>query len=209
MYGTTITASITNATPNTTYYIRVSGSNTGANGSGAYDLTLNMGSQAIATLSPLNTTVSVQSDQGGTGIFEFSSSTATIGGLQVNDFEQDLLKLLNGTGTTLVNSWFAAQEAGGNAVGAAALDQVLLAWLGGTPVSSALSSFLTTLTAAWTPSTSSNATVASLFSTSWTPAFSFSVYDECDLVQDPHGPVRHTRFLHPLATDHGLVDRNN
>ena len=76
VYGTTITASITNATPNTTYYIRVSGSNTGANGSGAYDLTLNMGTQPIATIGPPNTTVAVQADQGGSGIFEKTDTAA-------------------------------------------------------------------------------------------------------------------------------------
>ena len=42
-YRSTISASISNATPNTTYYIRVLGSNGGANGAGAYAMTVNMG----------------------------------------------------------------------------------------------------------------------------------------------------------------------
>jgi Matrixin len=64
-YGTTITASITNATPNTTYYVRVTGSNIGASGTGAYAMTLNMGPYGIAIDPPPNTTVMAQPDQGG------------------------------------------------------------------------------------------------------------------------------------------------
>jgi len=69
-YGATIAATITNVTPNTTYYIKVLPSTVGANGTGAYDLTLNMGTQPIAMLAPPDTTVYAQPDQGGYGIFE-------------------------------------------------------------------------------------------------------------------------------------------
>jgi hypothetical protein len=64
-YGTTIDATITNATPNTTYYVRVTGSNIGASGTGAYALMLNMGSQAIPPGPPPYTTVLDTSSSGG------------------------------------------------------------------------------------------------------------------------------------------------
>jgi hypothetical protein len=73
-YGTTIQATINNATPNTTYYIKVLGSNNGSTGTGAYALTVNMGSGSIATAPPPNTMVAAQPDQGG-GI-----ETITVGG---------------------------------------------------------------------------------------------------------------------------------
>jgi hypothetical protein len=63
-YGATVDATITNATPNTTYYVRVTGSNIGANGTGAYALMINTGSQAIPVGPPPNTTVA---DTGGSG----------------------------------------------------------------------------------------------------------------------------------------------
>ena len=72
-YGATVAASISNATPNTTYYFRVLGSNPGATGSGAYALTVNMGSGSIALVAPPNTMVAAQPDQGGGGIYEHSS----------------------------------------------------------------------------------------------------------------------------------------
>jgi Matrixin len=74
-YGTTITASITNATPNTIYYVRVTGSNSGDTGTGAYAMTLNMGPIGIATAPPPNTTVVAQPDQGG------GAQQMTVGGV--------------------------------------------------------------------------------------------------------------------------------
>ena len=69
-YGTIVDASISNATPNTTYYIAVLGSNGGVTGTGAYGMTVNMGNSAIGMVAPPNTTVYTQPDQGGGGIFE-------------------------------------------------------------------------------------------------------------------------------------------
>ena len=73
-YGATIDATITNATPNTTYYIRVLGSNSGSSGTGAYAMTLNMGSYGIGLAPPPNTLVYAQPDQGG------GSDQLTVGG---------------------------------------------------------------------------------------------------------------------------------
>jgi hypothetical protein len=76
-YGATIDASISNATPNTTYYIRVSGSDVLANGTGAYSMTVNMGNSPIALTPPPNTTVYAQPDQGGGGSYQLSASNPT------------------------------------------------------------------------------------------------------------------------------------
>ncbi|WP_435006503.1 matrixin family metalloprotease [Tundrisphaera lichenicola] len=64
-YGAVIGTAIFNATPNTLYYIRVSASNAGPNGTGAYGLLVNMGNYNPPLLSPPNTQVLAQSDQGG------------------------------------------------------------------------------------------------------------------------------------------------
>ena len=69
-YGAVIAASISNATPNTTYYIRMEGSAGFANASGAYAMTVNMGNQSIAMSPPPNTTVYAQPDQGPGGVLE-------------------------------------------------------------------------------------------------------------------------------------------
>ena len=69
-YGALIDASISNATPNTVYYIRVLGSNGGSTGTGAYGMTVNMGSSAIGLISPPNTTVADQPDQGSGSVYE-------------------------------------------------------------------------------------------------------------------------------------------
>jgi Matrixin len=69
-YGATIAATITNATPNTTYYIRILGSNAGPTGTGIYSFTANMGTQAIANVPPPYTYVPAQADQGYGGLFE-------------------------------------------------------------------------------------------------------------------------------------------
>jgi hypothetical protein len=74
-YGATIDATITNATPNTTYDIKVLGSNAGETGTGGYALAINMGSQAIPYASPPNTTVLAQPDQGG------GADLLTVGGV--------------------------------------------------------------------------------------------------------------------------------
>ena len=69
-YGTIVDASISNASPNTTYYIRVLGSNGGETGTGAYGMTVNMGRSAIGMISPPNTTVYAQPDQGSGGQYD-------------------------------------------------------------------------------------------------------------------------------------------
>ena len=63
-YGATVAVSVGGVTPNTTYYIKVLGSNSGVTGTGAYAMTLNMGSGSIATAPPPNTLVYTQADQG-------------------------------------------------------------------------------------------------------------------------------------------------
>jgi hypothetical protein len=78
-YGATIDASIANATPNTTYYIRVSGTSTNANGTGVYAMNVNMGNSGIVLTSPPNTQVAAQPDQGGGGAFQLLGGL--IGGL--------------------------------------------------------------------------------------------------------------------------------
>ncbi len=64
-YGATINATITNATPNTTYYVRVLGSNAGDTGTGAYTMTLNAGYGFIGIAPPPNTQVLAQGSLGG------------------------------------------------------------------------------------------------------------------------------------------------
>ncbi len=73
-YGATIDASIRNATPNTTYYVRVSGSSVFASGTGAYSMTVNMGYGGIALTGPPNTVVYAQPDQGGGGVYQLTGS---------------------------------------------------------------------------------------------------------------------------------------
>jgi hypothetical protein len=75
-YGAVIGTSIFNATPNTTYYIKVSGSNAGPTGTGNYALLINMGNVNPNLLSPPNTVVYAQPDKGGAG---YNSSTGGVG----------------------------------------------------------------------------------------------------------------------------------
>ncbi len=77
-YGTTIDAGISNATPNATYFIRVSGSSILASGTGAYSMTVNMGNSPIALTSPPNTTVLAQPDQGGGSSNQFAGNGMTL-----------------------------------------------------------------------------------------------------------------------------------
>lgn len=63
--GSQTTASITNAQPNTTYYVRVSSGLAGAIGAGAYALILNAGTSTTYVQPPPNTVVYAQPDQGG------------------------------------------------------------------------------------------------------------------------------------------------
>ncbi len=83
-YGATINATITNATPNTTYYVRVLGSNSGDSGTGGYTMTLNMGFGYIATAPPPNTTVYAQPDQGGGATQQRIGGANTTANTEVN-----------------------------------------------------------------------------------------------------------------------------
>lgn len=83
-YGTTIYPTITNATPNTTYYIRVMGSNAGDSGTGAYTMVINMGYGYIPTEPPPNTLVYSQPSQGG------GSQLMSVGGLGTSIKVRDL-----------------------------------------------------------------------------------------------------------------------
>lgn len=67
VYGATVGVAINYATPNTTYYIRVSGSNAGPTGTGGYGLLVNMGYSPLPSFWPPNTAVSAQPDQPGAG----------------------------------------------------------------------------------------------------------------------------------------------
>jgi hypothetical protein len=69
-YGTIIQASLYNATPNTTYYVRVSGSNAGPTGTGAYALMIDMGTVFLTNFVPATTQVLAQHDQGGGGLYD-------------------------------------------------------------------------------------------------------------------------------------------
>ena len=66
-YGAITGTQITNAKPNTTYYIRVAPETNYANGDGAFALILNMGAYSIGPVSPPNTVVATQASQGGGG----------------------------------------------------------------------------------------------------------------------------------------------
>jgi hypothetical protein len=84
-YGATIDASISNATPNTTYYVRVSGSSTLASGTGAYAMTVNMGYNGISLVAPPIPQVAVQPDQGAGGAYQLVGSTLpTLADLQAH-----------------------------------------------------------------------------------------------------------------------------
>jgi hypothetical protein len=74
VYGGLIDATVTNATPNTTYYIKVLASNSGDTGSGAYALTINTSNNSIPLATPPNTTVAAQPDQGGGALNEFGGA---------------------------------------------------------------------------------------------------------------------------------------
>ncbi len=67
-YGAAIGMTYGSATPNTTYYIRVFGTNGGQTGTGAYALLVNMGSAGMSLVNPPNTQVAVQASQGGGGL---------------------------------------------------------------------------------------------------------------------------------------------
>lgn len=68
VYGTFEGAQITNAKPNTYYYIGVAGATQNqSNADGAYALIINMGAYNIGPVSPPNTIVGVQPNQGGGG----------------------------------------------------------------------------------------------------------------------------------------------
>jgi hypothetical protein len=113
-YGATIDASISNATPNTTYYIRVSGSSVFANGTGAYSMTVNMGNSPIALTSPPNTTVYAQPDQGGGSSYQLSGSGGTLPSLSQLQSMGDFYKFswADGAQTTTANQSINAFLAG-------------------------------------------------------------------------------------------------
>ncbi len=64
-YGDFAATQITNATPNTTYYIRALASTNDVNGVGAYALFVNMGSGILTAFPRAYTVVATQPDQGG------------------------------------------------------------------------------------------------------------------------------------------------
>lgn len=70
--GSVVGVSIANATPNTTYYLHVSGSNVGVTGTGAYALQINMGSSPLTLSAPPNTQVAAQPDQGGGSSYDWT-----------------------------------------------------------------------------------------------------------------------------------------
>jgi Matrixin len=93
-YGDTIAATVYSATPNTTYYVRVLGSNSGVTGVGSYGLTIDMGSQPIVAIPAPNTYVAAQADQGGGGEFEMTQQASLWTLLELNQVEQGLLNLM-------------------------------------------------------------------------------------------------------------------
>ncbi len=82
-YGAWVSASVNNVTAGQTYYIRVSGSSVLANGTGAYALLVDMGSQALTQSSssvvPPNTTVTAQPDQGGGSSYQLTADARKSG----------------------------------------------------------------------------------------------------------------------------------
>ena len=64
-YGVITGTQITNAKPNTTYYIRVAPQTNYSNADGAYALIVNMGNYDIGPVSPPNTVVGIQPSKGG------------------------------------------------------------------------------------------------------------------------------------------------
>ena len=75
VYGTIVLTQINNATPNTTYYIKVSSDSTGPNATGAYALLVNMGNAPLPAVASPNTVVYAQPSQGGGAINETTSET--------------------------------------------------------------------------------------------------------------------------------------
>jgi hypothetical protein len=78
-YGTTATVSVSGVVPGQTYYIRAMAAVSGPAGNGGYGLLVNLGSQSISPISPPDTTVPEQPDQGG-GSINFNPGKDSKGG---------------------------------------------------------------------------------------------------------------------------------
>ena len=83
-YSTIVGAAIYNATPNTTYYIKVSAASNGPTGSGNYGLLINEGNSGLPLLPPPNTQVAAQPNNGG-GSVNDSTPTGTAGSSTTGD----------------------------------------------------------------------------------------------------------------------------
>ncbi len=137
-YGATINATITNATPNTTYYVRVLGSNAGYTGTGAYTMTLNAGYGFIGTAPPPNTQVLAQGSQGGGSQLMLDGGLGSAIKDWVNTGNSAQLASLGITATPSMLSTLnavAAELATPIAMTNSALDSALIGMLESTPIS--------------------------------------------------------------------------
>jgi hypothetical protein len=81
-FGGTVTVQISGVSPGQGFYIRAMAGNSGAGSSGAYGLQVNFGTGTMAPISPPNTAVAAQPDQGGgSGYQTTSSDGGLLGGL--------------------------------------------------------------------------------------------------------------------------------
>ena len=69
-YSSTVSVKVTNATPNTTYYIHTLPAYGTTGSAGAYALEVNMGYASLGLAGPPNTTVGIQPDQGAANYYE-------------------------------------------------------------------------------------------------------------------------------------------
>lgn len=99
-YGATIGVTVGNATPNTTYYIKVSGSNNGPTGNGSYGLLVNMGYYNPPLVAPPYTQVAAQADQGGGSTNQTAAGDLSIITLSAS---ADLVDSLTVAPTTHIN----------------------------------------------------------------------------------------------------------
>ena len=135
-YGATTSVSINGVTPNTVYYVSVLGSNSGATGTGGYQLTINMGSGSIASATLPNTTIPTQPDQGGGAILEL---TGALGGWLKEWARSDgntpiaTIGIQADVGLTTVLNAIAAKMASTTAPSAEAFDDALMGLLQAVP----------------------------------------------------------------------------
>ena len=112
VYGTIVLTQINNATPNTTYYIRIGSDSGGPNATGAYALLVNMGNAPLPAVPSPNTVVYAQPSQGGGATNETTAGNRSK--LSLPDFAQT--GSLQATGDLMTIAPALRREVAGRAV---------------------------------------------------------------------------------------------